>query len=194
MKNRRISMITRSLVNDIRRSVSVAVVSKIAVRINSSVGGRVGRKGGVSCMVVSVEVALRQRCESGVRARLESSGDRGRRWRGREVCDSAWYCDYRARRRCLGRTVASGSKLSVEMRLRSKGKAAAVALQAGAMLSAKSRAAKWRVLARTWSLLPSSMQASMRPLMRASLRAEGLWRQVAVAEERNSSIFKCLGL
>ena len=101
-----------------------------------------------------------------------------------EVCDSAWWCAYRARRRRLGRRVASGSKPSGETRLRSKGKAAAAALQAGAMLSAKSRAAKWRVLARTWSLLPSSMQASMRPLMRASLRAVGFWRQVAVAEER----------
>ena len=187
MNNRRISMLTRSLVNDIWMSVAVSVVSKNAVRINSSVGGRVGRKGGVSCMVVSVEVALRQRCESGVRARLESSGDRGRRWRGREVCDSAWYCDYRARRRCLGRTVASGSKLSVEMRLRSKGKAAAVALQAGAMLSAKSRAAKWRVLARTWSLLPSSIQVPMLPLMPASLRAGVLWRQMGVAETRNEN-------
>ena len=57
--------------------------------------------------------------------------------------------------------------MSGEARLRYKGKAAAAALQAGTKLSEKSRNAKFRVLARTWWLLSSSLQVSISPLLPA---------------------------
>ena len=74
-----------NIVNDIWSYIAVFVVTTNTVRRIFSVGGRVGRKGGVSHTVVSVQAASRRRCASGVRALLEPPGDRGRRLRGRDA-------------------------------------------------------------------------------------------------------------